>query len=410
MISPKWPHLPYQIGNAMNLNDILTAAYQNRASDIHFKSGLPPMLRIDGRLVPFGGLGPCVAADLRNMALAIMSPQQREKFQARLELDMAYVVPDVARFRVNIFQQRGVVGAVFRVIPFQTANIEQLGLPEVVCQIAAEERGLILVTGTTGCGKSTTMAAIIDQINATRTAHILTIEEPIEFLMQDKCSLINQREIGIDTQNYATALKSALRQDPDVIFIGEMRDMETIEVALTAAETGHLVLSTLHTLDVTETISRIVSVFPPHQQRQVRTQLGTVLKAVICQRLVPRADGRGRVPAVEVMRVTGRIRDLIDDPERTREIPQAVSEGVEPYGMQTFDQALMKLVTGGLITYTEAMRQATHPEDFALRYSGIHGTSDAQWNNFENPGAFSADSGIDGEDSGMEITLGSKYE
>jgi twitching motility protein PilT len=258
-------------------------------------------------------------------------------------------------------------------------------LPKVLEKIAGEQRGLILVTGTTGSGKSTTLAAMIDHINATETCHIMTIEDPIEFLIRDKRSIVNQREVGVDTMSFGQALKSALRQDPDVILVGEMRDLETIETALTAAETGHLVMSTLHTLDATETINRIISAFPPYQQKQVRLQLGSVLKAVISQRLVPRADGKGRVPAIEVLLATGRVRELIEDKDRTKEIPDAISQGHVTYGMQTFDQSLMGLLKSSLISYDEALRQATNPDDFALRVSGVSGTSDSKWDSFEKP-------------------------
>jgi twitching motility protein PilT len=256
-------------------------------------------------------------------------------------------------------------------------------LPKVLEKIAGEQRGLVLVTGTTGSGKSTTLAAMIDHINATETCHIMTIEDPIEFLIRDKRSIVNQREVGVDTMSFGQALKSALRQDPDVILVGEMRDLETIETALTAAETGHLVMSTLHTLDATETVNRIISAFPPYQQKQVRLQLGSVMKAVISQRLVPRADARGRVPAIEVLLATGRVRELIEDKDRTKEIPEAIAQGHVSYGMQTFDQSLMGLLKSGLISYDEALRQATNPDDFALRVSGVSGTSDSKWDNFE---------------------------
>jgi twitching motility protein PilT len=313
-----------------------------------------------------------------------MNNFQKEKFKEESEIDLAYGVPGLGRFRVNVFMQRGTVGIVFRVIPFKIMTIEQLNLPKVLEKIAAEERGLVLVTGTTGSGKSTTLAALIDTINTNRTAHILTVEDPIEFLIRDKRSVVNQREVGVDTKSFGRALKSALREDPDVILVGEMRDLETIEIAITAAETGHLVMSTLHTLDAPETITRIVSAFPPYQQKQVRLQLGSILKAVISQRLVPRADGRGRVAAVEVMRSTARTRELIEDKDRTKELHDAISQGGTSYGMQTFDQSLMRLLTTNLITYEEALRQTTNPDDFALRVSGIGGTSDSSWDGFDN--------------------------
>src|SRR5437764_1359196 len=308
---------------------------------------------------------------------------QRGKFKGQNELDLAYGVPGLGRFRVNVFQQRGTVGVVLRVIPFKIATIEQLLLPKVLEKIASEQRGLILVTGTTGSGKSTTLAAMVDHINTNETCHIMTIEDPIEFLVRDKRSIVNQREVGVDTMSFGHALKSALRQDPDVILVGEMRDLETIETALTAAETGHLVLSTLHTLDATETIARIVSAFPPHQQKQVRLQLGSVLKGVISQRLVPRADGKGRVASVEVLVSNSRVREMIEDKDRTKEIPQAIAQGFTTYGMQTFDQSLMLLFRQNVITYEEALRQSTNPDDFALRVSGISATSDSTWDNFD---------------------------
>ena len=254
------------------------------------------MFRIDGALVPLKDARRLPPEEIARMALGIMNEYQREKFKQTNEVDLAYGVPGLGRFRVNVFQQRGSIGVVLRVIPFRIQTIEQLMLPKVLEKIAAEQRGLILVTGTTGSGKSTTLAAMVDYINATETCHIITIEDPIEFLIRDKRSIVNQREVGVDTMSFGQALKSALRQDPDVILVGEMRDLETIETALTAAETGHLVMSTLHTLDATETINRIISAFPPYQQKQVRLQLGSVLRAVISQRLVPRADGQGRVP------------------------------------------------------------------------------------------------------------------
>jgi twitching motility protein PilT len=299
-------------------------------------------------------------------------------------------VPGLGRFRVNVFQQRGTLGVVLRVIPFKIQTIDQLMLPKVLEKIAGEERGLVLVTGTTGSGKSTSLAAMIDHINANETCHIMTIEDPIEFLIRDKRSVVNQREVGVDTMSFAQALKSALRQDPDVILVGEMRDLETIETALTAAETGHLVMSTLHTLDATETINRVISVFPPYQQKQVRMQLGAVLRAVISQRLVPKADARGRVAAVEILIATTRVRELVEDKDRTKEIPDAIAQGHLTYGMQTFDQSLMGLLKQSIISYDEALRQATNRDDFALRVSGISATSDSKWDDFEGKSHSSA--------------------
>jgi len=367
----------------MELNEILQVALRANASDIHLKAGLPPMFRVDGALVPLKDARRLPPEEVARMALGIMNEFQKEKFKQTNEVDLAYGVPGLGRFRVNIFQQRGTVGGVFRVIPFKIQSIEQLMLPKVIEKLAGEQRGLILVTGTTGSGKSTTLAAMIDHVNATETCHIMTIEDPIEFLVRDKRSIVNQREVGVDTMSFGQALKSALRQDPDVILVGEMRDLETIETALTAAETGHLVMSTLHTVDATETINRIISAFPPYQQKQVRLQLGSTLKGVVSQRLVPRADGHGRVPAIEVLLATARVRELIEDKDRTKEIPDAIAQGNVSYGMQTFDQSLMSLLKSGLITYEEALRQATNPDDFALRVSGISGTSDSKWDGFE---------------------------
>jgi twitching motility protein PilT len=369
----------------MELNEILQIALRASASDIHLKAGLPPMFRVDGALVPLKDARRMAPEEVGRMALGIMNDYQKEKYKQTNEVDLAYGVPGLGRFRVNVFQQRGTLGVVLRVIPFKIQTIEQLMLPKVLEKVAGEQRGLVLVTGTTGSGKSTTLAAMIDHINATETCHIMTIEDPIEFLIRDKRSIVNQREVGVDTMSFGQALKSALRQDPDVILVGEMRDLETIETALTAAETGHLVMSTLHTLDATETINRIISAFPPYQQKQVRLQLGSVLRAVISQRLVPRADGKGRVPAIEVLLATGRVRELVEDKDRTKEIPEAIAQGHLSYGMQTFDQSLMSLLKGGVISYEESLRQASNPDDFALRVSGISGTSDSKWDSFEKP-------------------------
>ncbi len=367
----------------MELNDILSVALRGGASDIHLKAGLPPMFRVDGALVPLKDARRLPPEEVNRVALGIMNNFQKERFKEYSEIDLAYGVPGLGRFRVNIFQQRGTVGIVLRVIPFRISTIDQLMLPPVLKKISLNERGMVLVTGTTGSGKSTTLAAMIDHINTNRTCHVMTIEDPIEFLIRDKRSIINQREVGVDTMSFGQALKSALRQDPDVILVGEMRDLETIETALTAAETGHLVLSTLHTLDATETINRIVSAFPPYQQKQVRLQLGAVLRAVISQRLVPKADGKGRVPAIEVLLATHFVKELIEDKDRTKEIPDAISKGHQTYGMQTFDQSLMLLMRKNLISYEEALRQASNPDDFALRLSGISATSDSKWDDFE---------------------------
>jgi twitching motility protein PilT len=316
------------------------------------------------------------------MSLGIMNERQQKHFEENFEVDLAYGVPGLGRFRVSVFAQRGTIAMVFRAIPFGIPSLESLNLPPVLKKLCLEERGLILVTGTTGSGKSTTLAAMVDYINEHRTCNIITVEDPVEYLHKDKKSIISQREVGFDTVSFGKALASSLRQDPDVILVGEMRDFETIETALTAAETGHLVMSTLHTLDAAETVNRIISVFPPYHQRQVRMQLSGIIRGVVSQRLVPKADGRGRVPAVEIMIGTARVRDCIDDKEKTKQLPDAIAQGFTTYGMQSFDQSLMQLYTKNLITYEEAMRQSSNPDDFALKVSGISSTSDANWDQF----------------------------
>ncbi len=369
----------------MELHEILGVALKARASDIHIKAGLPPTYRIDGllRALPKAPrLGPDA---IEQMANDIMTEKQRARYEATHEVDLAYGVPGLGRFRVNIFAQRGTCSIVFRVIPFEIKGIEDLNLPPAVQKIALEQRGLILVTGATGSGKSTTLASMVDHINNHRTAHIVTIEDPIEFLHRDKKCIINQREVGNDTDNYSVALRSALRQDPDVILVGEMRDMETVETALQAAETGHLVFSTLHTIDASETINRIISIFPPHQQPQIRIQLAGVLKAVISQRLVPRADDKGRVPAIEVMVSTARTRELIADPDKTKLLRDTIQQGYVAYGMQTFDQSLLNLLKRKLITLEEALLQCSNPDDFKLKLSGVSSTSDLSWDAFDKP-------------------------
>jgi twitching motility protein PilT len=358
------------------IDEILKKANDRGASDIHLKVGSHPVIRIEGRLLPLTDEKRLAQEDTIAMAFSIMSARQKQKFKDHFELDLAYSVPGLGRFRVNAFQQRGTVGLVVRAIPVRIATAAELNLPPVLELIAQEKRGLVLVTGTTGSGKSTTLAALIDYINTNRTEHIMTIEDPIEFLHRDKKSLVNQREVEVDTKNFAFALRSALRQDPDVILVGEMRDFETIETALTAAETGHLVMSTLHTVDATETINRVISVFPPHQQKQIRIQLGAVIKAVVSMRLVPKKDGDGRVPAVEVLRATAFIRDCVENKEKTKLLPSAIAAGKSQYGMQSFDQSLLELYRKELISFEEALRQATSPDDFKLKVEGIHSSAD----------------------------------
>ena len=360
----------------MNVNDLLKIAVDAEASDLHLKVGSYPMIRVRGSLLPAAEDKRLEHEDVVAMSAAVMSSSQRQRFKEAQEVDLAYSVPGLGRFRCNIFQQRGTVGLVLRVIPMHIRSIEDLGLPEVLESIASEERGLILVTGTTGSGKSTTLAAMVDYINRHRCTHVMTVEDPIEFLHRDQKSIVNQREVSVDTRSFAQALRSALRQDPDVILVGEMRDFETIETGLLASETGHLVLSTLHTLDATETINRIIAVFPPHQQKQVRLQLASVLRAVISQRLMPRADGDGRAPAVEVMISTPFIRDCIVDKEKTHLIHGAIAAGTSQYGMQTFDQSIFGLYQSGFVTYDEALRWASNVDEFKLKVQGISTTAE----------------------------------
>ncbi len=360
----------------MHINDLLKIAVERKASDLHLKVGAHPILRVDGELIPLVDLKRLMQEDTIAMAFSIMSSRQKEKFKNNYEIDIAYSVPGLGRFRCNIFQQRGTVGLVCRVIPARILAIRELLLPPVIEKICEETRGLVLVTGTTGSGKSTTLAAMIDYINSTRSEHIMTIEDPVEFLHRDKKSIVNQRELEVDTRSFAGAVRSALRQDPDVILVGEMRDFETVETALLSAETGHLVMSTLHTVDATETVNRIVSVFPPHQQKQIRLQLAAVIKAVISMRLLPRTDGLGRVPAVEVMIATNYIRDCIENKEKTKYIHDAIKAGTSQYGMQTFDQSLYQLYKSGLIVLEEALRRSTNPNEFRLKVQGIQSTSD----------------------------------
>jgi len=394
----------------MNLNDLLKITIEKKASDLHLKVGVPPILRIDGRLNPIETEKRTTQEEALATALGIMNPVQKARFLEKKELDMAYAVPGMGRFRVNVFQQRGSVGMVFRLVPGKILSFDDLMLPTVLQKIGSEQRGLILVTGTTGSGKSTTLAALIDYINMSRTSNIVTIEDPIEFLHRDKKSIVNQREIGSDTFSFSDALRSALRQDPDVILVGEMRDFETISTALTAAETGHLVLSTLHTLDASETVNRIITVFPPYQQKQVRMQLASVVKGIISQRLVARADGSGRVPAVEVMLGTLSVREAIIDETKTRQIPTIIAGGQLHYGMQTFDQSLLMLYKKGIITYDEALMTASNPDDFALKVKGIQSTSDLAMEVDEKRTSTGIKGTIGGTKSGAGNTLGSSQQ
>ena len=358
---------------AMNeiFDRVLQAARKLGASDVHLKVGLPPVFRIRGVLRTLKDVPPMTSEVVMTFAMNIMNDPIHEKFMRDHEVDLAYATPDGLRYRVNVFRQRGETGMVMRVIAADIPPFERLNLPPRVRDLALEQRGLILVTGITGSGKSTTMASLLNLVNYERAAHIITIEDPIEYVFRDHRSVINQRELGFDTNTFSAALRSALRQDPDVVFVGEMRDLETIQTALLAAETGHLVFSTLHTLDAQETINRIVQMFPPHQQTAIRLQVGAILTGVVSQRLLPRADGRGMIPAVEIMINTPRIRDLIVDGSRTHEIVDAIKEGAHPYGMVSFDQSLTELVQRQLVTYEMAIAAATNPDDFALYFRGV---------------------------------------
>lgn len=367
----------------VDLNSILNLAVKEKASDVHIKAGLPPILRIYGKLVPIKNHQRITPDQVATLSMAMMNEVQKSVYKRDLQVDVAHSVPGLGRFRVNIFQQRGAMGIVLRVIPMVIKPFEELHLPMILKKLSMEMRGLILVTGITGSGKSTTLASIMDYINNTRECNVISVEDPIEFLHRDKRSLINQREIGVDCNSFSDALRGALRQDPDVIMVGEMRDIVTIEIALTAAETGHLVLSTLHTIDALETINRIVSVFPPYQQKQIRIQLAGVLKGVISQRLMPTKDGKGRVPAVEVLISTARIRECVEAKEKTKEIHDAIEKGHTTYGMQTFDQSILEMLNKDLITYEEALRQASNPDDFALKVKGITETADSGWSTDE---------------------------
>lgn len=363
----------------MDLDETLTKALELGASDVHLKVPLPPVTRINGVLSPIRGADRLTPDEVKRVALSVMNERQREIFTKTKELDMAYSLSKVARFRVNVFSQRDSIAMVFRAIPTEPPMIRDLNLPPVIEKVAMEHRGLVVVTGTTGSGKSTTLASMINHINTYRNCHMITIEDPIEFLHRDRKAIINQREVGQDTLSFANALRAALREDPDVILVGEMRDIETIQIAMLAAETGHLVLSTLHTLDATETINRIISVFPLEHQHSIRLQLSGIIKGIISQRLLAKADGKGRIPAVEILVSTSRIRECVADEARTREIREAIAEGHITYGMQTFDQSLLQLYKQEQITYETALASATNPDDFALYVKGISGTSEGKW-------------------------------
>jgi len=367
----------------VELDAILREGVGRKASDIHLKTGAPPVFRVSGTLTPWEEVGPIERDAMAALARTLLKDYHGQRLERELQVDVGYGHPELGRFRVNVFYQRGEIQAALRLIPARVRQIRELNLPPVIERISSERRGLILVTGTTGSGKSTTLASMIDYINRTVDRHIITIEDPIEYLHRDDRSIVTQREIGADCLTFAAGLKGALRQDPDVILVGEMRDLETIETAILAAETGHLVMSTLHTLDAAETITRVIQAFPDHQRGQARLILASILKGCISQRLVPRADGAGMVPAVEVMVSTGLVKECVQSPERTREIRDAIARGYVGYGMQTFDQSLMALWREGLITFDEALAQSTNPDDFALKARGISSTSDSRWDDFD---------------------------
>ena len=369
----------------MDLDRLLSQIRSRGASDLHLRVGMPPTLRVDGELVTLKEevLHP---EDLEAVTESILTAAQKERFDNYNELDLALSIRELGRYRVNLYRQRGTVGIALRAVQTEVPAFDELGLPEVVAKLTDAKRGLTIVTGTTGSGKSTTLAAMIDRINQTRRVNILTIEDPIEYVHYNKESMIVQREIGADTDSFSTALRQAFRQDPDVVLIGEIRDSETMEIALTAADTGHLVLTTLHTLNAIETISRIISFFPPHQHQQVRLLLAGTLKVIISQRLLPRAQGQGRVPAVEILVNTAAVRECLLDPDKTSQIHDLIESGSVEYGMQSFDQSMMKLYSSGLISYEEATSQADNPEDFQLRVKGIVGASERGWREFTELG------------------------
>jgi len=359
----------------MNLKQMLVEMLNHKASDLHIRVGIRPYLRVNGTLEQIA-TDPMTIDLMDQIVSQVLNEKQRERFYRKNEMDLALSVSKLGRFRINLYRQRGTAGIAIRAVNTLVPSFEELNLPDTIKKLAQTQRGLIIITGTTGSGKSTTLAALIEEINSNRTDNILTVEDPIEYIYRDKKSIISQREVGGDTETFASALRHAFRQDPDVILIGEVRDLETMSIALTAADTGHLVMTTLHTLNVVETITRIISFFPPHQHQQIRLLLAGTLKAIVCQRLLTRADMPGRVPAIEIMIASGAIKECLMDPDRTIDIPDLMEQGVVQYGMQTFDQSIMKLYKQGLISFEEAMNHASNPDDFDLRVKGITGTSE----------------------------------
>lgn len=387
----------------MTLKQMLVEMLNRKASDLHIRVGIRPHLRVNGILEQIA-TDP-VTIDLMDQIVSqILNEKQKERFFRKNEMDLALSVAKLGRFRINLYRQRGTVGIAIRAVNTTVPTFDDLHLPEVINKLASRKRGMVIVTGTTGSGKSTTLAALIEEMNSKRHDNIMTIEDPIEYIYRDKKSVISQREVGGDTDSFASALRHAFRQDPDVILIGEVRDLETMSIALTAADTGHLVMTTLHTMNVVETITRIISFFPPHQHQQIRLLLAGTIEAIVCQRLLTRADMPGRVPALEVMINTSAIKECIINPEKTAEIPEYIEQGMVQYGMQTFDQSIMKLYKQGMISFEEAMSHATNPEDFDLRLRGITGSSD-RWTEEAEKEA-SSDAGMG---SSERPDLGSDY-
>jgi twitching motility protein PilT len=381
----------------MNIRNVLEKMIAARASDLHLKAGTPPVVRVDGVLYTLDDAAPS-AQDLREVGDQLLNEEQRLYFSTHNEIDFAFGVSGLARFRANIFMQRGTPALALRHVPVEVPSIDDLRLPSAVRELAFSPRGLVLVTGRTGSGKSTTLAAMIDAINRVTTRNVITVEDPIEFLHRDRMSFIHQREVGLDTQSFMDGLRYVLRQDPDIILVGEIRNLETMNTALMAADTGHLVMSTLHTTDVVQTLQRIISFYPPHQHEEIRLSIASNLRAVVSQRLIPRRDGTGRVPAVEIMVSTPTIREYILNPEKTPLIHSVVAEGVTQYGMQTFDQSVLGLLRDGAITEEEALKNCNNPNELNLKLKGISAASDRTWQ--------PVDASQDGEDA-IQRTLGS---
>lgn len=365
-----------------NLKSLLDEMIGRRASDLHIRVGFPPVLRVDGELFDLS-VEPVTVDDIDAFCDEIMSGYQKDEFDRNKEIDFAFGIKGLGRFRTSVFRQRGTSAIAIRAIPEALLPFDELMLPEIMKDLALKPRGLILITGVTGSGKTTTLAAMIQHINDNLKRHIITVEDPIEFLHADKRSMISQREVGEDTQSYSTALRHVLRQDPDVILLGEIRDRESMEIALQASDTGHLVFSTLHTADTTQSIGRIISFFPPHQHQEIRLLTASTLQSIISMRLLPRLDEKGRVPACEVLINTEAVKDCIIDPLKTYSIPNLIREGFAKYGMQSFDQSLMKLYRSGFISYEEALYNSTNPTEFSLRVKGIKATSDTAWDDFD---------------------------